>query len=112
MNGEITFDVIIPDTGMDHIEGCYRLADGEWTVFYFTHYVRGSLHIGAPIIKREAIFSSGVVGVDAAFPSDIVLNKRTSMDILSDILGGVAWVEVLGPDSLRIKYPCRTVVAD
>ena len=101
--GEISFDLVIPDRGLDHIEGCYRLEAADWRVFYFTHRTRGRWHEGEPIIRPEARFSSGILGVDAVYPTQIVLNKPGVKALLSEILGGVEWTEVLGPDSLTLK---------
>ena len=103
MQGLISFDTELLESGQPHIEGCYKLPKGEWTIFYFTHYRGGKLWSGNPEINRNAVFSSGLRGVDAVFPDRIVLNKASAIDLLSNILGDVMLVEVRGPDSLMLK---------
>ena len=103
MNGEITFDLVVPLEGLDHIEGCYRLSHEDWKVFYFTHWTNGSLWSGDPVIRPDAMWQSGIRGVDAVYPASIRLNKESTMAFLSEILGGVDWTEVVGPDSLALK---------
>ena len=89
--------------GQHHVEGCFRLSGEEWRVFHFTHWHQGALWMWKPIERPSAVFQSGVSGVDAVYPMSVILNKKTSMDLLSSILGGVFWDEVRGPDSIEIK---------
>ena len=56
-----------------------------------------------PKINVNAVFSSGIRGVDAVFPVTTVLNKASIIQFLSDILGNVTLVETRGPDSLTLK---------
>ena len=102
-SGEISFDLIIPEEGMDHIEGVYRIEGADWKVFYFTHWRDGYLWSMNPIIRENVIFQSGIGGIDAVYPACQLLNKETSKKLLSSILGGVSWVDVMGPDSLQLK---------
>jgi hypothetical protein len=103
MLGEISFDTVVPEAGLENIEGCYRLEDGGWRVFYLTHRRAGRRECREPDILPEARFSSGILGIDAAYPSEVILNKSAVKALLSAILGGVAWTEVCGPDSLTLK---------
>ena len=99
MRGEISFDIVIPeDADIDDLEGCYRLDGGHWTVFYFTRRWDGQ-----PGIVKNAIFNSGVRGVNANYPKDKILNKILVKEILSGALGVGEWREVIGPDSLTLK---------
>jgi hypothetical protein len=86
-----------------HIEGCYRIDGEDWKVPYFTHWRNGNLWMGAPLIRDEAIFQSGIAGVDGVFPVDTVLNKKTVMKILAEVVGTEGWTEVSGPNSLILK---------
>ncbi len=101
--GEITFDIIVPEDGVTHVEGCYRLNSGNWLVYYLTNYHRHGSSIDTPIINRKAVFSSGIAGVSGFFPADWLLNKKTIGEILAEAVGVDGWVEVTGPDSLALK---------
>ena len=103
MQGLISFDTEVSESGHDDIEGCYKLPMGEWRVFYFTHHRGGKMWNEDPNINRNAVFSSGIRGVDAVFPTSTVLNKTSVIQLLSDILGDVTLVETRGPDSLVLK---------
>ena len=101
--GEITFDIIVPEGGVTHVEGCYRLNGGNWLVYYLTNYQRDDSSIDTPIIDRKAVFSSGIAGVSGFFPADWLLNKKKIGEILAQAVGVDGWVEVTGPDSLLLK---------
>lgn len=103
MQGLISFDTEVSESGQPHIEGCYKLPMSEWRVFYFTHYRGGRLWNEDPKINRNAVFSSGIRGVDAVFPASTVLNKASVIQLLSDIIGDVTLRETKGPDSLMLK---------
>ena len=103
MNGEITFDTQVDELGQDHIEGCYRIGGEDWKVFYFTHWFNGDLWSGDPVIKKDAVWQSGITGVNAVLPKEQRLNKTTVLDTLSELLGVQGWSEVRGPDSLQLK---------
>jgi hypothetical protein len=98
--GEITFDIVVPEDGVTFVEGCYRIDGGNWEVFFFR---KGDQWSGAPSIRRNAVFSSGITGVDGVLPDNWVLNKKTVMGILAVAEGVEVWTEVLGPDSLILK---------
>jgi hypothetical protein len=101
--GEITFDTVIREEDEMHIEGCYRLDGEDWKVFYFTHWHNGNIRVDAPRIRDPAVFQSGITGVDGVFPADQVLNKKSVMEILSEVVGFEKWDEVSGPNSLILK---------
>jgi hypothetical protein len=103
MLGEISFDTVVSESGQPHVEGCYRIGANDWKVFYFTQRHKGRWWSEDPIVRTDVVWPSGVSGVDAVFPVNVVLNKKFIKSILSDILGCVDWVEVLGPDSLQLK---------
>ena len=103
MKGEVSFDLVIGDEEQNHIEGCFRLDEGDWRVFYFTNRLHGEWWQGAPDVRKDVTWPSGVTGVDVVYPKDKILNKLTVIRILSDILGIEDWSEVRGPDSLQLK---------
>jgi hypothetical protein len=97
MNAEISFDCYYPED-CDHIEGCYRLPGEQWRVFYFTRWWQGK-----PEVRPDAVWRSGVRGVQVNHPKDAVLNNSVVMQVLSSALGVTHWTEVRGPDSLQLK---------
>jgi hypothetical protein len=97
MNAEISFDCYYPED-CDHIEGCYRLPGEEWRVFYFTRWWQGK-----PEVRPDAVWRSGITGVQVNHPKDAVLNNSVVMQVLSSALGVTHWTEVRGPDSLQLK---------
>ena len=101
--GEITFDIIVPEEGTTHVEGCYRLNGGNWLVYYLTNTSTYRPSSGAFHINKEAVFSSGIAGVSGHLPADQLLNKRTIGEILAEAVGVDGWIEVTGPDSLTLK---------
>jgi hypothetical protein len=101
--GEISFDTSVEDAGQNHVEGCFRLEDEAWRVFHLTHRHAGVWWNEQPIVKADAIFQSGISGVNAVYPQSVILNRANSMSLMSKILGGVTWTEVRGPDSLQLK---------
>jgi hypothetical protein len=98
--GEVTFDIVVPEDGVTFVEGCYRINGGNWEVYFFRKENRWS---GAPRIRRNAVFSSGITGLDGVVPDNWVLNKRTVMGMLAVALGVEEWTEVVGLDSLILK---------
>jgi hypothetical protein len=101
--GEITFDIIVPEEGVAHVEGCYRINGGNWQVYYLTNQDKGAPWTGAPIVRSKAIFQSGISGVSGVVPGGWILNKRTIKKILAEAIGVDGWIEVSGPDSLILK---------
>jgi hypothetical protein len=99
MNAEISFDCIFPDDE-DHanIEGCYRLPGQDWKVFYF-----GRRDWREPEIIVDAVFQSGVRGVNVWHPEGQHLSKLVAMQVLGHTLGVTEWAVVVGPDSLQLK---------
>jgi hypothetical protein len=101
--GEITFDTVLPEEGARHVEGCFRIDGEDWKVYYLTNWRNGSLWAGAPLIRSNAVFQSGISGVCGVVPDGTVLNKKTVMKILALAVGIEAWREVSGPNSLILK---------
>jgi hypothetical protein len=98
--GEITFDIVVPEDGVTFVEGCYRINGGNWQVFFFR---KESPQSGAPRIRRNAVFSSGIRGVSGVITDYWVFNKKTVMGMLAVALGVEEWTELIGPDSLILK---------
>ena len=101
--GEITFDIVVPEEGLPHVEGCYRINRGNWQVYYLTNRHNGVSWTGAPIVRSKAVFQSGISGVSGVVPIDCTLNKKTVKKILAQAAGVNGWIEVSGPDSLLLK---------
>ena len=100
--GEITFDTVVSEDD-DHVEGCYRLVDEDWRVYYFSHSLNGKLCEGDPDVAH-IIWPSGVAGIDGQFPIQFRLNKESIKKILSEQMGGnIELLEVRGPNSLQLK---------
>jgi hypothetical protein len=74
--GEITFEIVVPEQGVTHVEGYYRQSNGNWHVYYLTNRAGGSRSIDSPIIEKQAIFSSGIGGVSGIVPLNWILKKR------------------------------------
>ena len=103
MEGQVTFDTVVPEEGTSHIEGCYRIGDGDWKVFYFTtsqSMLSSTRHIG---VRRDVTFQSGISGMDGILPAGTVLNKKECIRIISDGTGVDRWSEIAGPNSLILK---------
>jgi hypothetical protein len=85
------------DNDMEFVEGTYRLPGGEWEVFVF--------------VRRDATepswkpsrWESGVAGIVVEYPRGRRLNKVAVEEVLSAALGVKEWVEVGGPDSMRLR---------
>lgn len=101
--GEITFDVVVPEDGVETVEGCYRTNDGNWQVYYLTNSRNEASLISALIIMSQAIFQSGICGVSGVVPAGLMLNKEAIKTILAEAVGVDGWIEVYGPDSLMLK---------
>ena len=101
--GEITFDIIVPEEGVAHAEGCCRVDGGNWHVYYFTNRHHGPPRTAEPTIRTDAIFQSGISGVSGMVPTNWILNKKTIKRLLAETAGVDGWIEVSGPDSLTLK---------
>jgi hypothetical protein len=101
--GEISFDIVVPEEGVATVEGCYRINEGNWQVYYLTNRDNGALWTGAPAINSKAVFHSDISGVSGVVPCDWILNKKTIKRILAEAVGVDGWIEVSGPDSLILK---------
>jgi hypothetical protein len=99
VKAEITFDLVMTED-MPFVEGCYRLDGGEWQVFMFRHSRRGMEPVG---VKRDLSWGSGVTGLNAILPDDSKINKPIVLKIMSDALGVTEWIEVRGPDSIKLR---------
>jgi hypothetical protein len=97
MNAEISFDTMVPDTGSEHVEGCYRLGSSDWRVFYATQAYQGSPRI------FPATWQSGASGIQIHHPKNEILNKASVKSALAEMLNVSEWIEVRGPDSLQMK---------
>ncbi len=99
MKAEITFDLVMHEF-MPAAEGCYRLSDNIWCVFFFYVCPEEGEFIG---IKKNLVWDSGVTGLNAFFPEGTNLNKALILETLSRELGVTEWVEVRGPDSIDLR---------
>src|ERR1043166_6348532 len=75
--GKVTFDIVVPEEGVRHAEGCYQIHGGNWHVYYLTNWHDGASWTGAPVIRSTAIFQSGLSGVSGIVPADWPLNRKT-----------------------------------
>lgn len=104
VKGEITFDTFHDEEDMDCVDGCYRVGEEDWKIFYFSHRTNGKLWQESPYIRSNVAWPSGVTGIDVVYPIDKPLNRETVKMVLTDVLGGnIDWTEVRGPDSLQLK---------
>jgi hypothetical protein len=99
VKAEITFDLVMTED-MPFVEGCYRLDEGDWQVFMFRHSGRGAEPAG---VKRDLVWDSGVTGLNVILPDDSKINKSLVLIVMSEILGVTEWIEVRGPDSIKLR---------
>jgi hypothetical protein len=99
VKAEITFDLIMTED-MPFVEGCYRLDGDEWQIFMFRHSRQGIEPVG---IKRHLIWDSGVTGLNVILPDHSKINKSIVLDEMSRMLGVAEWIEVRGPDSMKLR---------
>lgn len=96
MTGEISYDLVM-DEDMGFVEGTFRLPGGEWRVVIVSR-----CSVPSPEAKLTT-WESGVTGLIVTFPKGITLNKSAVEDILGQTFGVSEWVEVRGPDSMRLR---------
>jgi hypothetical protein len=96
MRAEISYDLIMDDD-MSFVEGTYRLPGGDWQVVIVSRR-----DVAEPQIVPQR-WESGVSGVVVRFPRTGRLNRETVERLLSAALGVSEWVEVRGPDSMRLR---------
>ncbi len=96
MRAEISYDLIMDDD-MSFVEGAYRLAGGDWQVVIVSRR-----EVAEPEVVPQR-WESGVSGVFVRFPHAGRLNRETVERVLSAALGVSEWVEVRGPDSMRLR---------
>ena len=87
------------DEDMQFIEGCYRLAGGEWQVvvaFKRDEVVEVNVRSGLS-------WESGMTGMNVVFPLGTTINASVLLGVMSEHLGVEHWLEVLGPDSLMLR---------
>jgi hypothetical protein len=97
MMAEISFDLVMEDE-MSFVEGANRLSGGEWQVFIFT-----KLDAVEHVQVTPGKWDSGTTGVLVRIPASKKLNKAVVQTILSDALHVTEWVDVAGPDSMRLR---------
>ena len=109
MKGQVAFDTVMHEGDNGTAEGCYRLdASHPWKVFFLSNIHRDDnlqiTDIQEPEVYIDAVWASGITGVNAKLPARIPVNKETVKNVLSSALKtGVEWEEVQGPDSLSLK---------
>lgn len=94
--GEISYDLIMDDD-MDFSEGTYRIDDGDWQVV-----IVSKRSIESPVTKF-CTWDSGISGIVVHVPVSQRLNMESIENQLSEILGGVVWKRVKGPDSMQLR---------
>jgi hypothetical protein len=93
---EISYDLVMDDD-MPFVEGCYRLAGGDWRVVIASR---------CDVAETQVVpqrWESGVSGVFIRFPRTTRLNREAVEQVLSAALNVSRWVEVRGPDSMRLR---------
>lgn len=96
MRAEISYDLVMEEE-MSFVEGTFRLPGGEWQVFIFLRR-----DVTEPAWRRSR-WDSGVTGVVVEYPNGRVLNKAVVETVLAGVLAVTEWVEVRGPDSMRLR---------
>lgn len=97
VKAEISYDLVMEDE-MSFVEGTYRLPGGEWQVFIFIPW-QGS----NAVVWTRSEWESGVTGLVVRFPGKVPLNKVVVESVLSEALGVSEWIEIRGPDSMRLR---------
>ena len=98
MNAEITWDLLMSDD-MGWIEGCYRLEGGPWQVVIAIK----KEEVSTVEIRDGLTWASGVTGMNIFLPETACLNAMVLLELMSDVLGVLEWVEVRGPDSILLR---------
>lgn len=96
MRAEISYDLVMDDD-MSFVEGTYRLADGNWRVVIVSR-----CDVPEPQVLPQQ-WESGVSGLFVRFPRAGRLNRAAVEELLSAALGVSEWVEVRGPDSMKLR---------
>jgi hypothetical protein len=96
MHAEISYDLVMDDD-MEFVEGAYRLPGSDWQVCIVSRF-----DVPAPEV-RPSRWESGVTGLVIRFPRAARLNREAVERVLSATLGVSEWVEVRGPDSMRLR---------
>jgi len=96
MNTEISYDLVM-DGDMAFVEGTYRVPGGEWQVVIVSRYDA----LEPQVVPQR--WESGVSGVLIRFPRVRKLNREAVERELSAALGVAEWVQVRGPDSMRLR---------
>lgn len=96
MQAEISYDLVMEDD-MAFVEGTYRLPNGRWQVFIFS---RGEV---LEPQTEPGTWDGGITGVFVRFPQAGKLAKKNVEQVLGQALGIEEWVEVRGPDSMRLR---------
>jgi hypothetical protein len=97
MVAEISYDLVMSDD-MGWAEGAFRLPGGEWQVFIFV-----SSEDPEPSVKTGTRWKSGVTGVFVRWPKSKKLSGAVIEEVLSAAYGVQEWLEVRGPDSIKIR---------
>jgi len=98
MNAEIAWNLHMSE-GMRWIEGCYRLEGGPRQVAIAI----GKEEVSTVAIRDGLTWASGVTGMNIFLTETACLNATVLLELMSDILGVLEWVEVRGPDSIVLR---------
>ncbi len=93
---EISYDLVMKDD-MQFVEGAYRLPGAEWRVLIVSR-----CDVPEPQVVAQ-VWESGAEGVLVRFPRGEALDKLTVERVLKAALGVSEWVQVRGPDSMRLR---------
>jgi hypothetical protein len=96
MAGEISYDLVMA-ADMEFVEGVCRARGGAWQVFVVNKADVPEARV------RWSSFPGGVRGVLVQVPAGSKLDRRAVKRVLSEALGVERWVEVRGPDSMRLR---------
>ncbi len=96
MTGEISYDIVMGEDN-SFVEGAYRVGDGAWRVFIISKrdVTEATIH--------SSTWESGITGVVIYLPRGTRLDKVLVEQLLSRELGIDDWVEVCGPDSMKLR---------
>jgi hypothetical protein len=94
--GQISFDLIMEDD-MDFVEGCYCDTGEAAKVFVIT-----KASCETPVF-RAVQWPSGVTGVNIYVPHAQVLDRSSSLRLMTCFTGIADWQVVFGPDSITLR---------
>lgn len=99
---EISFDTVLEeDNGW--AEGSYRLPGESWKVVIFRKDDVPELRFEACNWQRPTRWEREITGVVIRFPRTARMGRADLLQAISRAVGFSEWVEVRGPDSMRLR---------